>query len=319
MLLSLFKKYFEMESIKKFFSKITGNVIWYNLILAVSGVVVFLFLVFFLLKVFTRHGQYKVVPDFSGMTLQEAEKASKKARLKLDVIDSVYMPAFEGGVILEQLPKPNDEVKSGRRILLTVNSHNQKVVKVPFVTGYSLRQAKNNLEVVGLEIDRLIFRDDIATNYVLEQQFEGKIVTKTSNIEAEQGSGVVLIVGVSEDDRVSQVPKLVGFSMREAKSRLWEMGLNVGKIEFDEDITPLTQNDAKVYFQSPSQSMRVAYGTEVSFRLSLDEERVSDGSSKSDKEARTIIQRQQKEDEEAKALEQEESAELEGEGGGFFD
>lgn len=298
-----------MGSIKKLINKITDNVIWYNIILAVSAVIVFLFLVFFLLKVFTRHGQYRVVPDFSGMTIQEAKKASRRGKLKLEVIDSIYMPAFEGGVILEQLPKPNSEVKAGRRILLTVNSFHQKVVEIPYVTGYSLRQAKNNLEVAGLEIDRLIFRSDIATNYVLEQQFEGQIVTRNSNLEAEQGSGVVLLVGVSQDDPVSQVPKLVGFTLREAKSRLWEMGLNVGKIEFDENITPLNQNEARVYVQTPSQALRVAYGNEVSMKLTLDEEKVTKGSTSSDREAQTIIREQQRADEEARANEEEEESE----------
>lgn len=284
-----------MNSLRKFISKINSNVIARNLVLAISGVIVFLFLVSILLNVFTRHNKYKAVPDFSGMTMEQAKKAARKGSLKLEINDSIYVPMYDGGVILDQLPKPESEVKSGRRIFLTVNSYHQKMVEIPYVTGYSLRQAKNNLEVVGLEIERLIFRDDIATNYVLEQQFEGKIVTANSKIEAEQGSGVTLIVGVSPMEPVSQVPKVVGFTLREAKSRLWEVGLNVGEVDYDEEITLLNRNDARVFVQSPDQGLRIPYGTSVKMQLTLSGDKIDEGSADSDKAARGHILRQQEE------------------------
>lgn len=54
------------------------------------------------------------------------------------------------------------------------------------------------LEVAGLEIDELIYRPDLATNYVLEEYCGEKPVTQTSRLEAEIGSGVTLYVGVRD-------------------------------------------------------------------------------------------------------------------------
>ena len=228
-----------MEFLRKLARKINGDVITRNLVLAACAVIVFVFVVSQLLNLFTRHGQVKVVPDFSGMTVEEALRAGRNASLRIEINDSLYVPAYPGGVILEQNPASGARVKSGRHIFVTINSFHQKKVEIPYVTGFSLRQAKNNIEMAGLEIKELIYRNDIATNNVLEERYEGKAIRPGSKVEAEIGSGVTLVVGKAEDAPLQQVPKLVGFSLREAKSRLWEAGFNVGKISGDDEINAL--------------------------------------------------------------------------------
>ena len=39
------------------------------------------------------------------------------------------------------------------------------------------------------------------------------------------------------------MPKTVGLHLQQAKSRLWELGLNIGKISFDEGINLLNQRE----------------------------------------------------------------------------
>ena len=92
-----------------------------------------------------------------------------------------------------------------------------------------MRQAKNNLEMAGHKSRELIYKSDIATNYVLEERCAGKVVQPGSKLQTEMGSGVTLVVGMGEGGNVQQIPQLVGFTAREAKSRLWEAGFNVGK------------------------------------------------------------------------------------------
>ena len=162
-----------MDFLIKLARKINGNVIYKNLVLAACGIIVFVCVVNLLLNLFTRHGQIREVPDFSGMTVEQALKAGKGASLRIEVNDSLYVPDCAGGVILEQTPAPRARVKSGRHIFVTINSFHQKMVDVPYVTGFSLRQAKNNIEMAGLEIEELIYRPDMATNYVLEERCGG--------------------------------------------------------------------------------------------------------------------------------------------------
>ena len=117
----------------------------------------------------TRHSARRTVPDFTGIPYELAERMAAERSLKLHVNDSLFVPAYDGGTVLDQLPEGGTEVKPGRTVYLTINSYRQKSVEVPYVAERSLRQAKNMLEIAGLEIAELIYKPDMATNYVLEQ------------------------------------------------------------------------------------------------------------------------------------------------------
>lgn len=274
---------------KKFLDWLRRNIFAKNLILAACAIIILIFATNILLNLFTRHNAHEEVPDFTGMTLAEAETAAQPGKLFLEVNDSLYVPLYEPGVILSQRPDPGTEVKSGRRILVTTNAHTQRMVRIPYVTGVSLRQAKNNLEVAGFEIEKLVYRTDIATNYVLETRYGNTAITAGSTLKAEQGSGITLVVGMNPDESTVIVPKIVGIPYREAKSRLWEMGLNLGKVDFGEGISPVNRNDSRVWKQTPAQGSRVTLGTTVSLHLTLEEGKVAEGSSTSDKEAQRIM------------------------------
>jgi len=277
---------------EKLIQRISENLFARNLVLVVCAVIIFFFAASLFLNIFTRHGKYETVPDFSGMTVEEAIRAGRKGKLRIEINDSLYVPIYAGGIILDQNPDQGKKVKSGRRIFVTVNSFQQKMVKIPYVTDFSLRQAKNNLEVVGLEIEKLIYREDIAANYVLEERYKGEIITPESRMEGEVGSGVTLLVGMS-GNTTTTIPKVIGFPLKEAKSRLWEAGLNIGKIEKEDGINPLNEIEARVWIQAPEQSRRVALGATVSLRLTLDGKKVEKGSDASDKAAKNISATQQ--------------------------
>lgn len=285
--------------------------IFRQIILAGSLLVIGLFVVQVLLGIFTRHGRYREVPDMVGMSLDEAmEVAKRNGGLRIEVTDSLFVPIYDGGIVLEQKPKAGAEVKNGRHIFVTVNSYNQKMVEIPYVTGYSLRQAKNNLENVGLEIERLEYVEDIATNYILSQKFNGRTIEDGEKVEAEIGSGITLVVGRGEDEEKNRVavPRVVGMTLYEAKSRLWDSGLNIGRITSDEGVNQLNERNARVYVQSPAQAVVTTLGSSVALSLSLDEERVNRGVTSADEDARRRAEEAAKAREEAEAAEAEANA-----------
>lgn len=196
-------------------------------------------------------------------------------------------------------------MKPGRTVYITINSFRQKMVPVPYVAGRSLRQAKNMLEIAGLEIDELVYRADMATNYVLDEYCDGRPVAATSKIEAELGSGVTLYVGVEGGYGTTVVPRLVGFPLKEAKGRLWELGLNVGKVDFDEGINLLNQKDARVYIQHPTAERSAGLGSRVDLRLTLDEKKLAQYRAIAEKQAKEAAEeRLQSEREHADSLAQ---------------
>ena len=258
------------KSNASWFDRLRSNPILWNLTLIAIVLIALIVLSYIALAVGTRHGMRRRVPDFTGLTLKDAQYYASQKGLKIIVNDSLYVPAYPGGIVLEQLPKGGVDVKEGRKIYLTINSFAQKKLPMPYVAGRSLRQAKNMLEGSGFGIERLEYVEDMATNYVLGQYLGGVEITAESNIKIEKGTGVVLKVGVSPTQNSTTVPRLIGRKLFDAKSKLCEQGLNVGDVTYDEGITLLNQDDARVCRQSVLQSSELTLGTKVSMHLTLD-------------------------------------------------
>ncbi len=232
----------------------------YHLVLIAGVVAGLLLAAHFAMQLGTRHGQHRTVPDFTGLALDDAGRLAQRNSLELRVNDSLFVPAYDGGVVLDQLPHEGTQVKGGRTVY----------------------------------VDRLVYQPDMATNYVLEQRVDGRPIEAGTKRQIEMGSGVTLYVGVAEGDSVVVVPKVIGVSLREAKSRLWEQGFNVGAVVFDEGIDLLNQKDARVYGQQPVQGYATVVGSEVGLRLTLDAEKVARESAASDKQAQALSEERER-------------------------
>lgn len=280
---------------KRLVHRINQHFLLRNIVLAVCGVIVFLFVVSLLLNLFTRHGQQYTVPDLVGTRIDETRSLTAEAHLQLVTIDSLFVPGEVPGAILDQNPKPGARVKSGRKVFVVINSVSPKTDIIPYVTGYSLRQAKNLIESKGFTIDRLIYQPDMANNNVIGQRYDGKEIVRGSTLTAPLGSSIVLTVGRSAGAPLPSIPKVVGLTLREAKSRLWEVGFNVGEVRKDTDVTPRNEDQARIYRQTPGQQARADYGAKIALWITTNEKTLFEGSKKSDTEARKLPPPEQEE------------------------
>lgn len=286
---------------KSWLAQLKSRPILWNLTLIAVVLISLLVLSYIALAVGTRHGMRRTVPDFTGLGLKDAQYYAEKRGLKLIINDSLYVPAYPGGMVLEQLPKGGVAVKEGRKIYITINSFAQKKLPMPYVAGRSLRQAKNMLEGAGFGIERLEYVEDIATNYVLAQYLGGVEITEQSDIKIEKGTGVVLKVGVSPDQNMTTVPRLLGRKLFDAKGKLWEQGLNVGEVTYDEGITLLNEDDARVCRQSTLQSSQLPLGSKVSIHLTLDKEVVAAATAEAERALAEALKQREKADSLARA------------------
>ena len=275
-----------MEKIAYYWQRLRRNPLAWNLFLIAAVIVGAAVAAHVVMQLGTRHGARRIVPDFAGVKLDDARRIARERSLEIHVNDSLVVPAYEGGIVLDQLPEEGVEVKPGRTVYVTINACRQKRVPVPYVAGRSLRQAKNMLEIAGLEIAELVYRPDIATNYVLEERLGETRIVETSRVEAEMGSGVTLHVGVEPGHGATVVPQIVGLSLRDAKSRLWEQGLNIGRVRFDQGINLLNQKEARVYLQIPSAERSATLGSQVELHLALDSEKIAEHRAAAEKQAR---------------------------------
>ena len=249
-------------------------------LLAIAIVLVSLMIIAYVsMTLGTRHNAQRTVPNFVGLSMNDAKHFAMRRDLNIVVNDTLYVATYPGGVVLEQVPAGGVIVKPGRKIYVTVNSLNLRKAAVPYVAGRSLRQAKTLLETAGFTIANLDYVEDIATNYVLAEFVNGEevIEPKDSVVMAYVGSGVVLRVGVKPGDEAVVTPNVLGYTLVDAKNKLWEMGLNVGELSFDHGITMRDRDTTKVYHQTIFPNDRIKLGDTISLSLTLSQERLSEG------------------------------------------
>ena len=250
-----------------------------HVVTAVGIVLVLLLGSMCLLEWGTQHNKEIPVPDFSGLSVQEAEALAKDAHVRIDVVDSVFVKKIARGSVYKQNPLPGNMVKKGRRILITINAVSTKKVAVPNLVGYSLRQAVADLQSRGLSVGRLIYRSDMATDNVLRQQRGGMPITPGTQVEG--GTAIDLVLGLNSSDYSSRVPKLTGMSYTTAIDAIHGNSLNVGTVMCDTTVVTYTDSlRAVVYKQQPSAQNRVRKGTPVTVHLTLQPEKYSVKTSK---------------------------------------
>lgn len=203
------------------------------------------------------------------MSVSDASYLASDRGIRIDVTDSVYVRKMGRGLVFSQVPKAGSHVKTGRRILLTINSVSPKKTTMPDLVGFSMRQAKAELMSKGLILRKLRYVEDIATNNVLRQLYRGNDIKAGKSIDS--GSEIDLVVGLGTDGQ-TYVPDVTGMKYMRAVDAVHDNSLNVAKLRFDKDIRTYSDSlDAVVYKQTPSASdMSVLMGTEVTLYLSKD-------------------------------------------------
>jgi eukaryotic-like serine/threonine-protein kinase len=214
-----------------FLKFVSSRYFWihFGLILAISVVV--LWLTLRMLDLYTHHGQAMDVPGFKGVHLTELDAFASEHKLRFEIIDSLFDMSLPGGTVIMQDPAPGSQVKSGRKVYLTVVAQKPEQVSMPNLVDLTLRQATAMLETYGLRVGRLHYVPDIAMNAVLMQKFNGKDIVEGAAIE--KGSKIDLVLGLGEDKEKTNVPDIIGLKQSEAVRQLKLKSLNIGREVFE--------------------------------------------------------------------------------------
>ena len=227
------------------------------------------------LNLFTRHGRELVVPDFSNLTVLEAEHLARKSHLRVAVTDSVFLKRMKKGAVYRQSPLPGSHVKKDKRITLTINANIGKMVTMPDLVGLSMRQAKAELLSRGLVLGKLVYVQDMATNNVLKQIRGEEEIMPGTMIESE--TVIDLVVGLNGYDATTYVPDVKGLKRMSAVDAIHDSSLNIRELRFDESVVDYDDSlNAMVWRQTPepSDSVSVAMGSDVVLYLTLDEHKI---------------------------------------------
>ena len=221
------------------------------------------------LNLITNHGKTVKAPDFTNLTVPEARELASQGNVKVKVVDSVFVRRLAGGVVYRQQPKAGSTVKKGRSIFLTINSIVPRKVVMPNLYGYSVTEARAELQNRGLNLGKLTYVRDIATNTVLAQSCEGREAKAGTLVVS--GSSIDLKVGVSSEDNSTTVPRLIGMKYVRAIDALHDRYLNTGRVRFDDNIRTYADSMNAVVYKQDALGEKRNLGTAVNIYLTLDQ------------------------------------------------
>ena len=149
-----------------------------QVVIAIIGLLVFVFVLKYWLGVTTNHNQKIQVPNLHKMSLEDVTRKLKELDLDFIVIDSAsFNPDYPKKSVIEQSPEAGDFVKEKRKIYLTLNPSKYRDVTIPDLNGRTKRQATSQLRAKGLNVGtNFTYVHDIGKDVVRGLRFNGKIL-----------------------------------------------------------------------------------------------------------------------------------------------
>lgn len=235
-------------------------------LLIIFGIAVFLGFLFLkvYLPLYTSHGETVSVPDLSGYAYEEASELLENTGLQYEVsLDSGFSTELPALAILKQIPEANSQVKSGRKIYLTLNARNAPLIKMPNLVNMPLKNVQEILSNIGLERGDIVYVPDIGINVVLEQRYRG--VTVKEGFEIPKGARIDLVVGDGMGNQLLLVPDLTGMEEEEGEFLILGSGLRVGKKNYSstDSVAP-----GRIFLQAPPAGMEVRTGDLIDIWIS---------------------------------------------------
>lgn len=162
-------------------------------------------------------------PDFTGMTVTEAEEKAQELEIKIKEGDPVTSEDVEAGKIVSQDPDAGTTIKTKSTVTVFVSS-GPGDGEVPDVVGQDEESAREMIESAGFECN------------VTEQASEknaGTIISQdpSGGSKAEKGSTVNLVASDGSLSR-STMPYLKGKTLSEAQEALSNADLKLGNVDY---------------------------------------------------------------------------------------
>lgn len=201
-----------------------------------------------------------LVPSVVGLQEGQAMDKLGAAGLRGQVVARQYDASIPAGQVMAQDPAPNQKVRRGRVIALTV-SQGARLAKVPSVIGETERDARLMLENANFKVaaDTLkVYHPTIPAGSVVDQN-------PPANTQQPEGTEVRLIISKGPEPQFTTAPPLVGLSLAEAQQKLLEAKLKQGTLTYQrsEDQFP-----GYIIAQDPREGSSVLQGSAINLVVS---------------------------------------------------
>ncbi|MES2873839.1 MAG: PASTA domain-containing protein [Bacteroidota bacterium] len=250
----------------KFFEYLKTKTFRKNLIIAAVSIIAFLLFIFYSLGFYTHHGEGMPVPKLKGLSIEKAIELLEAEGLRYQINDSVYLIDKEPGIVVEQDPDPNTNVKANRTIYLII-TRDAPNIKFPDISGKTFLEVRSILNNYQLKVGDTTYVSDVARDVVISSSFGGNSISKGQQIP--KGSKVDLVLGDGLGASEVDIPNLLGLNLNEARLSLLGSSLNLGEVTYEGSV--IDSAGAKIIRQFPAISdtlNKVSIGTQIDVVLS---------------------------------------------------
>ena len=215
---------------------------------------------------YTRHRVAVRMPDVEDRSFENARRIVRDQGLTVKRQVGRYNHSVARNMVMDQNPPPNADVKPGRRVYLKVNAGEVPMVDVPDFNGISVREAKNQVSSLGLDVGT-VRPDPVPSPYpntITRQDPEpGDSLKKREAVDLWYSTGI--------GEETVQVPSIVGQTVGKAQRLLLRQNLRA--IVVDSRTASSAQEDAQsadtsattlfVRRQGRGPGTKVRAGTEI--------------------------------------------------------
>jgi UDP-N-acetylmuramate--alanine ligase len=228
---------------------------------------VLLFLMFWGVKCFSRHGDSMKVGKYVDRNVKEVIREAEDNGFEIVITDSLYQEGFPADIVKDQNPAANSLVKEGRTIYLKITKAAGDLTQLPDIAGRDeINFYLRNLEMLGIKAGKIdtVLDANLTDGTIKQVLVRGQDVTAVlggvPGVKVPQGSAVDFVISKRESGDAG-VPDLVGKTADECSLFLESVGLLLGSVTPDASVT--NQNTARVKRTEPSAGTPLPKGSKV--------------------------------------------------------
>ncbi len=166
------------------------------------------------------------VPDIVGRSQESGRQALYDIGLRLQVKSREYSDTLDKRTVISQDPQPGEEVKKGRHVFVII-SQGAEIATIPDIWNMTERIGKNTLRKSG-------FTNLKAYKAYSERYDKDKVISTIPKRGTVISREIPVEITISKGPRPTHVvvPNVIGEILSEAKQKIEESGLFVGKVKY---------------------------------------------------------------------------------------
>lgn len=198
------------------------------------------------------------VPDFRGMTIEEAEDKAEDLGIEVKIGKYEFSTEYEQDQIMDQDPNHGEMVAKGDTVTVDISKGGERGV-IPNLIGKSEEDAKKMIEDYGFELGTVKEKES--------HEEKGTVIEQdpSAGSEGKQGDTINITISDGSGKEMGEVPYVLGMSEDEARAAIEEAGFKVGNVS--EGVSSAYDN-GQVMWQEYDAGTSVEKGTAIDIRIS---------------------------------------------------